>query len=343
MEQKLKTRQGKGKGFTLVELLVVVAIIALLVSILLPSLGAAKELARQTVCAANMRSVGSMLMIYTTIYDRFPASYAYPCTDGTWGTGSGDQDTSKPRGYLHWSKMVLGRNYNEKFFQCPSMKKGGAPRTNPGPQAGDWEKGQIDDLGNTSPNGYVDQQPARVGFVANAAIIPRNKFTTGLAYGGPRVNRLVCPDDIRNASGTILATEFNNNWRAVAISQGGGGLLVKSHRPIQPFCHLSLATKDVYNDALNHSGFIYPDPNDLMSAEGINEQNGLIASNIETNAVGRHHIGKDLEVNGNDMGGSANFLYCDGHVECKHVHETIKNREWGDKFYSITGKNEVLP
>ena len=53
----------KQKGFTLVELLVVVAIIALLVSLLLPALGSAREIARRAMCANNMKNIltGSQL------------------------------------------------------------------------------------------------------------------------------------------------------------------------------------------------------------------------------------------------------------------------------------------
>jgi len=68
---------GRKEAFTVIELLVVVAIIAVLVAILVPSLRQAKELARRVVCAANLRSMHQGLTLYGEDFDDMPGR-AYP-------------------------------------------------------------------------------------------------------------------------------------------------------------------------------------------------------------------------------------------------------------------------
>ncbi len=70
-------RTRKAQGFTLIELLVVISIIALLLSILVPSLSRVKEMARRTRCRSNFHSIGISFSMYAAGNNNvFPPQFA---------------------------------------------------------------------------------------------------------------------------------------------------------------------------------------------------------------------------------------------------------------------------
>jgi prepilin-type N-terminal cleavage/methylation domain-containing protein/prepilin-type processing-associated H-X9-DG protein len=312
-------KPGKSNGFTLVELLIVIGILGVLIALLLPTLAGARHDANQIACAANLRSIGQGLAIYEDENnDMIPASYSY----GGQIIIKGVQQYTSP-GYLHWSYFLYSNgSVPTSAFLCPELDQGGLPPTNT--TDGNRLPGQIDDT-----PGVIDQQAPRVAYTLNEALSPRNKFALGF-QGAVRIYQFVQASSVPDASGTILATEWAPT--GAQFTAGNSNFYVYSHRPVHAFVGLD-GTLDMFqlSPGIGYrrvtAADLDPDPTSASS------------SVTRLDWVGRNHG----HPNGYPDQRRTNFLYLDGHVECKTIYETLAPFQWGEKFYTLVPNDDLQP
>jgi prepilin-type N-terminal cleavage/methylation domain-containing protein/prepilin-type processing-associated H-X9-DG protein len=335
----------KSGGFTLVELLVVIGIIALLISVLLPALNKARASANAVKCSSNLRSVGQGFSMYLAENKGcFPVAYVYNTTHPN-GTGprlpdvGGGTAADRTYGYTHWTWYIFNSasksSVKQDAFTCPSLTDGGLPPTNPRP--GDEVSGQNREP-STNADAY-DNQVSRTAYTVNEAIIGRNKFNALVAPAGDKNHyyQYVKAVRVRESSATILATEFTENALIVSADDGGGNQtsngVIKSHRPVHGTLNIAGGGLDLTDyapsgGALNRSiaAAVTAVPLEVRPGDAINTRLAW---------VGRNH--------GKGKTAKTNFLYCDGHVETKTIEETLapSHYEWGKKLYSIVGEPAV--
>jgi prepilin-type N-terminal cleavage/methylation domain-containing protein/prepilin-type processing-associated H-X9-DG protein len=343
-------------GFTLVELLVVIGIIAVLISILLPVLAASREQARTIKCASNLRSIGQAIAQYVASNHGFlPASNYY------YGIVMTANNTYTPaQGYVHWSSLIYEQNYAQgdghyltpngwEMFQCPSLENGGLPPAN-------TYAANSEGLANEAGAGVIDLQAPRLSYMLNEALTPRSVLALNVRGNPAYYYHWVSPTVVSNSSNVILATE---EWGIQAIMEassnmGGSAPVSNSRRPVSGISKsLTTAAGGVITKAdapytLQQGGMfgwatvdcMKPDPSTYYLSVG-----GIPNPDTTLDFIGRNH-GKQTYggVGGSTQSGwdlrKSNFLYLDGHVETKHVAETVYPKtQWGERFYDLETPN----
>ena len=111
-------------GFTLVELLVVIGIIALLISILLPVMGRAREAGNRIKCLSNLRQIAQGVMMYEMQWKRLPGP-SLPCildVDIVNAEPPGNIISAyyRARSWTNNDMLMKYVNKSKEVFRCPS-------------------------------------------------------------------------------------------------------------------------------------------------------------------------------------------------------------------------------
>lgn len=177
-------------GFTLVELLVVIGIIALLISILLPALNRARESAKTVQCLSNLRQIGLAIATYVNQNQGFIPPY-YINANGV---------TNLPQGHIYWFQLLMDSNllgtpdeYGQKFdqvFVCPNH----------------------DHVGDLLPASLQSMERYMRGYwgLINYGINTSLFLNQTNWNGGPDIPTGVKISQVRHPSETVMVCESNN-------------------------------------------------------------------------------------------------------------------------------------
>jgi prepilin-type N-terminal cleavage/methylation domain-containing protein/prepilin-type processing-associated H-X9-DG protein len=122
----------KRHGFTLVELLVVIGVIATLAALLLPAINGARDKARRAACVSNLRQLSLASLAYTNEYEGFFMPCAYWRTSPAvywWGTN--EVGINYEAGFVY-PYLDVKPNTTHSVFDCPAQRWGSYDPQGPG-------------------------------------------------------------------------------------------------------------------------------------------------------------------------------------------------------------------
>lgn len=189
VDSRVDTRRtAAAGGFSLVELLVTIAIIGLLVSILLPAVQSARESARRTGCMQKLRQLGVATQVHHTAKRRYPVG-SHNTLWNTWAIQllpfieqQADWDAYDTRPYLNETRFNVGQNaeVTRRFFPafaCPSDGESPVQTTMDGnPSAHNYTACTGNGVYVATTRGWLSQPPPGLPGMAN----PQPGFGNGM-------------------------------------------------------------------------------------------------------------------------------------------------------------------
>jgi prepilin-type N-terminal cleavage/methylation domain-containing protein/prepilin-type processing-associated H-X9-DG protein len=225
----------RNRAFTLVELLIVVAILGVLIGLLLPAVSGAREQSRKVSCAANLRNLGTALAAYAADNDRKLPVFTDTCGAWLWDISFKTRDTIVKTGATRNSFYCPSGDlqntdelWNFTSGYCVSgywwlMRRGSGPLSATGnvlndPTPGATPAALADNWKLPLRTSFAQPRAAELELVTDATIsqgAPPNRTFSGIAGGWPghRSNHLRTNNG-RIAAGTnILFLDGRVEWR----------------------------------------------------------------------------------------------------------------------------------